>query len=167
MRPLPALVCALAAVSLFSFRPAHASGRLTADDYLNLLRIDLRAAKSKLVTEAMELSVAEARAFLPIYQKYDKTLSKLNAGRITQLRGFMSDYANIDDVRARELSRETFTFMRKRLELLEKTTRRIEKATSPRVAARFAQIENQLLMLVDVQLASDLPLVPRESVAAQ
>ncbi len=140
------------------------SDRLVPDDYLNLLRIDLRAAKSSVVTEALELTAEEARGFLPLYHEYDKTLAKLNTRRINQLREFAATYATIDDAGARAHTRLAFDFLHRRLDLLEKTTRRIERAVSPVVAARFAQIEEQLLMLIDVQLASELPLIPRDAV---
>jgi hypothetical protein len=88
----------------------------------------------------------------------------MNTQRINVIREFMEAYPNISDDKAREFSRRTFSFSRGRLELLEKYSRKLERATSPILAARFAQIENQLLMLVDVQLASDFPLVPRKEV---
>lgn len=140
------------------------SDRLVPDDYLNLLRIDLRATKAEVVTNAMELDEDEAKAFWPIYSEYDRELSKMNTQRINVIREFMEAYPNISDDKAREFSRRTFSFSRGRLELLEKYSRKLERATSPILAARFAQIENQLLMLVDVQLASDFPLVPRKEV---
>ncbi len=163
MRPLTPIICGAALFLLAPFASNAASDRLATDDYLNLLRIDLRAAKARLVVEAMELSEEEAEVVLPIYQRYDERLSKLNSERIGQLRRYTTQYASIDDARARAHSRETFSFLRKRLDLIEQTARRIEHATSPRVAARFAQIENQMLMLIDVQLASELPLVPRRT----
>ncbi|HEX9782116.1 MAG TPA: hypothetical protein VGA56_05195 [Opitutaceae bacterium] len=154
-------ICVAALFATVAPGQARSSERLRAEDYINLLRIDLRAAKAKLVVEALELTVDEASVFLPIYRQYDEVLSKLNTDRINQLRVFTENYAGIDDVRARSITQETFEFLHRRLELLEKYTRKVAKATSPRVAARFAQIENQLLMLIDVQLASDIPLVPR------
>jgi CO/xanthine dehydrogenase Mo-binding subunit len=160
--PTPRLLLVLATALLGETAAAvQASDRLEADDYINLLRIDLRAEKAKLVVEALELSVAEAEVFLPIYRRYDELLSKLNAERMNELRRFTARYATIDDAGARALTARSFAFSRKRLALLEKFTRRIEKATSPRVAARFAQIEQQLLMLLDVQIAAELPLVLR------
>ena len=141
--------------------------RLLPDDYLNLLRIDLRAAKASVVGEALELSAHEAEVFWPIYREYDGTLAKINSERISVLRDYTANYATFDDDKARDLSRRTFDFMRKRLDLLERYSRKIEKELSPTLAARFAQIESQMLMLVDVQLASDLPLIPRQAVLSQ
>ena len=145
----------------------QASERLVPDDYLNLLRIDLRATKAEVVTDAMELSAREAEVFWPLYQEYDESLSRLNAERINMIREFTANFSNIDNERAREFSRRSFEFSRRRMELLERYTRRIDKAMSPVLAARFAQVESQLLMIVDVQLASDFPLIPRQTVVSQ
>jgi hypothetical protein len=105
--------------------------------------------------------VAEADVFWPIYTEYDADLCRLNADRISLLREFAVCYAAIDDAKAAEMSRRTFEFMERRLDLLQKYSRRLARATTPLLAARFAQIENHLQMLVDVQLASEFPLVPR------
>jgi hypothetical protein len=163
MNPVKNL-CSIVLASLSAAAFGAGSERLVPDDYLNLLRIDLRATKAEVVTDAMELTEEEAKAFWPIYSEYDRELSKMNTQRINVIREFMEAYPNISDDTAREFSRRTFSFSRGRLELLEKYSRKLERATSPILAARFAQIENQLLMLVDVQLASDFPLVPRKEI---
>lgn len=167
MKLLRSILFAALSFALAGIVSGASSDRLVPDDYLNLLRIDLRATKAEVVTDAMELSEEEAEAFWPIYSEYDRALSKLNTARINVMREFMETYPNISEDKAREFSRRTFNFNRRRLELLEKYSRKLEKATSPILAARFAQIENQLLMLVDVQLASDFPLVPRKEGLSQ
>jgi len=157
-----AALCASTATTLLADSP-----RLTPDDYLNLLRIDLRVSKAEVMADAMELSAAESAAFWPVYRDYDAELSRLNADRINLFREFAECYASINEEKAAELSRRTFEFMHRRLELLQKYARKIAKATSPTVAARFAQVENHLQMLVDVQLASEFPLIPRHTDLAQ
>lgn len=157
-----------AALLLTAFsHTVRAAERLTPEDYINLLRIDLRAQKAEVVTNSLEMTEAEAKLFWPIYNDYNVTLTKLNAGRIAVLRDFATNYGSIDDAKARDLSRRTFEFTRKRLELLEKTSHRVEKVLSAAFAARFAQIENQLLLMVDLQLASEMPLVPRQTVVSR
>ena len=137
------------------------------EDYISLLRVDLRARKAQLVMESMELTVDEAGRFVAIYADYDKELSKINAERISVIRDFAAHFTNMEDPKARELLKKTFHLTRKRLDLLEKTARRVEKAFSGVLAARFAQIENQLLLMIDVQINSELPLIPREILIPQ
>jgi hypothetical protein len=167
MKTLVSLLCASALCASTATTGWADSPRLTPDDYLNLLRIDLRAIKAEVIADAMELSAEETTAFWRIYREYDADLSKLNAKRINLLREFAQCYAAIDEEKAAQLSERTFEFMQRRLDLLQKYSRKIAKATTPVVAARFAQIENHLQMLVDVQIASEFPLIPRRANLAQ
>lgn len=154
----------LTLLALLATAPLRAdSPRLTTEDYLNLLRVDMRASKVRAVAEAMELTPDESKAFWRIYHDYDAALSKLNTKRISLLREFAARYAEIDDAKAAELSERSFEFMQRRLDLLQKHSRRLAKVTSPTIAARFAQIEHHLQMVLDVQLASEFPLIPKSS----
>jgi hypothetical protein len=137
------------------------------EDYLNLLRVDLRAAKAEIVTNALELTPGELERFWPIYREYDAALVRLNEERVATLRDFAAHYASIDDAQAKDLTRRSLDFQRKRLDLLEKYYERVARAFNPATAARFLQLEHQLLTLVDVQIASELPLVPRQALISQ
>lgn len=46
-----------------------------------------------------------------------------------------------------------------RLDLLEKYHRKIENALSPIQAGQFLQIENQIGLLIDLAIASEMPVV--------
>jgi hypothetical protein len=167
MKTLASILTAVALCASTSASPTADSPRLTPDDYLNLLRIDLRATKAQVIADAMELTPTESEIFWRIYGEYDADLSRLNARRISLLREFAECYAAIDEEKAAQLSERTFEFMERRLDLLQKYSRKLAKSTSPVVAARFAQIENHLEMLVDVQIASEFPLIPRRADLAQ
>ncbi len=136
------------------------------EDYLNLLRLDLRATKAEIVTNALELTPEELERFWPIYREYDAALVRLNEDRAATLRDFAAHYASIDDSQAQDLTRRSLEFQHKRLDLLKKYYGRMAKAFNPATAARFLQLEHQLLMLVDVQIASELPLIPRQVLAS-
>jgi len=153
------IVCSSAVVSA---DPDNAP--IIKEDYVNLLRVDLRAAKAEIVTNSLELTSDELARFWPIYHEYNLTLARLNSERVATLRDYSAHYASIGDAQAAELTRRSFDFQHKRLALLEKYYERVAKAFNPATAARFVQIEHQLLMLVDVQIASELPLIPRQAI---
>jgi hypothetical protein len=169
MKPRTAfyLAAAMLFAPVFPTRGAPSSDRLLPEDYVNLLRIDLRASKAEVVAESLELTEAELAKFWPLYREYDERMSKLNVRRINVLRDFTENYASIDERKAREITRANFEFQRRRLTLLEKYSDKIARATSPLIAARFVQIESHLQLIVDVQLASDLPLIPREVIISR
>jgi hypothetical protein len=54
-------------------------------------------------------------------------------------------------------------YQKQRTELLEKAYEKIKTALGAVTAARFAQVENQLLLLIDLQIDSMLPVVGQGS----
>lgn len=143
--------------------PASASESVSSEDHISLLRLDLRARKAEIVLESMELTVDEAAKFVEIYSEYDRKLSALSVERIGVIRNLAEHFASMDDTMARDLRKTTIDLTRKRLDLLEKTAEKVDKALSSLLAVRFVQIENQLLLMIDVQIANELPLIPREA----
>src|SRR4051794_38769894 len=65
------------------------------------------------------------------------------------------------DEKATELANMRFQYEEKLLALKKKYFEKFSKALRPKLAARFFQIENQLLDVVDLQVASTLPVAER------
>jgi hypothetical protein len=61
--------------------------------------------------------------------------------------------------KAQELSDLALQLEADRVVLKQKYVERFRKALSPKIAARFLQVENQLLWLLDLQISSSLPVV--------
>ena len=60
--------------------------------YVELLRSDVRAQKVAFITELMEFTDAEDKAFWPIYREYDVELSKINDERVTGIEEYARNY---------------------------------------------------------------------------
>jgi Na+/phosphate symporter len=129
------------------------------DAYLELLRSDIRAEKVAIITEVMQLNEEEADLFWPIYRKYEVKLSKHFDERIELIRDYAQNYERMTDVKAKELARKVFSLEARRTRLKKKYYGRLERALSSTVAAQFFQLENQILLLIDLQIASELPLI--------
>ncbi len=63
------------------------------------------------------------------------------------------------DAKADELIQSAVSYRKQRAELLAKYYGRMKDALGAVTAARFAQIEDQLLLIIDLQIASSLPIV--------
>jgi hypothetical protein len=63
------------------------------------------------------------------------------------------------DEKADELIQNAVSYRKQRAELLAKYYGRVKEALGAVTAARFAQIEDQLLLIIDLQIASSLPIV--------
>jgi hypothetical protein len=129
------------------------------EEYIELLRSDVRSGKIALITEAMQLTPEEGEIFWPIYREYDLELNKLADRRIAMIKDFGQHWAAMTDEKAKEISKEFFDQQKDRVELREKYFKKIEKEMSATTAAKFVQIENQLGLLIDLQIASEIPLL--------
>jgi hypothetical protein len=143
--------------------PAPASPAQTQDQnlsaYVELLRSDVRSQKVAILTEMMNFSEAEDAAFWPIYREYDVELSKLNDERVGLIKEYASAYPNVTDEQADALARKALDINARRNALQTKYYERVKQALSAKTAARFLQVEHQLLLIIDLQIAAALPIV--------
>jgi len=131
--------------------------------YIELLRADVRQQKAEMVGEVMLLSAADAAKFWPIYEEYDNELAKLNDLRVANIKEYASSYDQMTDAKADELIQKAFSYRKQRSELLAKYYERVKQALGGIEAARFIQVEDQLLMIIDLQIDSALPVVGQGS----
>ncbi len=131
--------------------------------YIDLLREDVRQQKSEMMGSLMLLSAADATKFWPIYNEYDAELTKLNDLRVANIKEYARVYTEMTDDKADELIQASLAFQKQRSELLAKTYDQVKQALGGITAARFIQIEHQLLLIIDLQIASSLPIVGQGS----
>jgi len=129
------------------------------EQYLELLRSDLKTQKVALITEGMQMTDADSAIFWPIYRKYDAELTVLNDERIAVIKDFAQNFSTLTAVKAEELTTRTFAFFENRLKLQKTITKEIAKALNPIFAGKFMQIERQINTLMDFQIQSQIPLV--------
>jgi hypothetical protein len=127
--------------------------------YVELLRADVRAQKVAFLTELMALTETEDVQFWPIYREYDVQLSALNDERVSMIRRYAATEGAVTDAQADAIGATAIDIDRRRTALLEKYYTRVRAEVSPRAALRFLQVEHQLLLLIDLQIASLLPVV--------
>jgi len=126
-----------------------------------LLRSDIRTKKMTLIAERMEFSGKEADAFWPIYRKYDVELAAINDKKIALLKEYLQSHKTLDDVKAKEIAQGVFDVDQRTLDLRKKYFEELSGAVSPKTAARFLQIERRIQQLVDVQIASQFPVIKK------
>ena len=131
--------------------------------YIDLLRKDVRQQKAEIMGAVMVLSADDATKFWPIYSEYDVELTKLNNQRVENIEEYARTYNQMTDEKADELIQKSLAYQKQRAELLAKTYDRVKQAVGAVTAARFAQIEHQLLLIIDLQIASSLPVVGQGS----
>jgi len=132
-------------------------------EYISLMRADVRQQKAEMMGAVMLLSAEDATKFWPIYSEYDAALSKLNDQRVANIKEYARTYTQMTDEKADELIRNALAYRKQRSELLANTYERVKKTLGAITAARFVQVEDQLLSIIDLQIASQLPIVGQGS----
>jgi hypothetical protein len=127
------------------------------DAYIKLLRKDVRSQKSEVMSEGMQLDTDQAAKFWPIYRDYDAELSKVNDLRIANIKEYADSYNQMTDAKADELIHSAMAYQKQRAELLAKYYERMKQETGAVTAARFVQVEYQMLLIIDLQILSSLP----------
>ena len=126
--------------------------------YAELLRSDVRTQKVAIITEVMGFTEAEDAAFWPIYREYDTEMAKLGDERVAMIAEYADNYSNMTDAVADRLATKAIELEGKRQAVKAKCYERVKTALSPRTAMRFLQVEQQLLLLIDLQIAASLPI---------
>lgn len=131
--------------------------------YIGLLRTNVRQQKAEIMGSVMQLSAADAAKFWPIYEQYDAELAKLNDQRVANIQDYANAYDNMTDEKADELIQKALSYRKQRSELLAKYYGQVKQALGGITAARFVQVEDQLLLIIDLQIDSSLPVVGQSS----
>ena len=127
--------------------------------YVELLRKDLKKDKVAILTELMQLSPEESAKFWPVYNEYDKALTKLADERISFIRMYAANLGSLTDAKAMQIATGLLDLEGRRNQLKKEYLQRMSQTVSVKQAVRFVQIENQIEKLVDLQIAASLPIV--------
>jgi hypothetical protein len=131
------------------------------DSFIELLRSDVKTEKKAIITEAMQFSDQEAAAFWPVYRNFEFELDKLGDAKLALIKAYAENYDTMTDAKAKELVDKTFKFQEQRLSVKKKYFNEFSKVLSPTTAAKFMQLDNQMQLLIDLQIATELPLAKK------
>jgi hypothetical protein len=140
-------------------KPAPTTKELNIKEYVELLRANVRQEKSEMMGAVMQLSADDAAKFWPIYAEYDAELTKVNNLRVANIEEYAKSYNNMTDAKADELAQNAMQFHKQRSELLATYYGKFKDSLGAVTAARFLQVESQLLNIIDLQIAASLPVV--------
>lgn len=126
--------------------------------YIELLKSDVKTGKKEIITEVMEFTDEQSEAFWPIYNEFENKLEKIADKRMANIKDFAANYDMMTDKKADGLVKNAFNFLKDRQSLNKKYYKKISKALTPTVAAKFIQVEHAIQLLLDIGIAANLPL---------
>lgn len=135
------------------------SRELNTQAYTQLLRTDLRLKKEQIIKETMQLNEQQAAAFWPIYHEYEAEQSKLGDEKLAIIVDYAQNFLTMTNEKADQLVQSVMQLDEKRMALREKYYGILKKSLPAILVVRFFQVENQIQLLVDLQIAANLPII--------
>lgn len=129
--------------------------------YVELLRSNLRDNQRNVVAAVMQFSDEEALKFWPIYNQYESELNKLGVLRLKLLEDYVANYNKLNNATAENLVQRSLALEARRNALQRKYYEKFSAALSPVTAGRFYQVQRQIQLLLDLQVASMLPIASK------
>ena len=158
MRKTIVSLCLLVGMSVVALQ---AQTEISTNALIELIRSDVRTQKVAIIGQAMNFAEGQDEKFWPIYKEYDAELVKLGDSYVAILKDYAKNYESMTEEKAAQLTQATLNIHQKRLDLKTKYHKRLAIEMSPIVAARFLQIDNQLGIIIDLQIASEVPLIKK------
>ena len=133
-------------------------GSPSVDEEIAMLRSDLRSNRKQVVAANMKLSATEAEKFWPIYEQYINELVKINDAKYALIKEYLQN-TNMTEEQADSLAKRWVDVDGSVVQLRLKYIPIFRRALSAKGTAMFFQIDRRVQMMIDLQLASSIPLI--------
>jgi len=135
------------------------SRELNDQAYIRLLRTDLKAKREQIVKEAMQLNDQQSAALWPIYREYSAEQTKLGDEKLAIVNDYAQNFLAMSNEKADQLAQKVMALEDQRIALRRKYYELMKKALPTVLVVEFFQVENQIQLIVDLQIASNLPII--------
>jgi len=126
---------------------------------LALLRRDLRSEKKKLIAMNVPLTDVEATKFWPVYDAYAADMSKHYDQFYVIIKEYAANQKTLTDEHAIDMIKRWSAVQVQLAQTRQKYVPLVGKVITGKKAALFFQIDRRLYELMDLQVASEVPLV--------
>jgi hypothetical protein len=129
------------------------------DANIDLMRQDIRAERKKIIAANMPLTETEATKFWPLYDRYIGETIKVNDVRFALIKEYAQNYQSMTDAQAQSYIKRWIALDQDNTQLRLKFIPDFEKVISPKKTALFFQLDRRVAMMIELQLAQQVPLV--------
>lgn len=135
------------------------NSKATIDQDVSLLRQDLRSKKKQLIAANLKLTDAESEKFWPVYDQYTADLKKLGDQKYALIKEYAQGYGTLTNDQALSLINKSLALDDQLVQLRIKYVPIFNKVLPGTKVATFFQMDRRISTLLDLQLASEIPLV--------
>jgi Spy/CpxP family protein refolding chaperone len=129
---------------------------------IKLLRQDIRSDKKQLVAANLTLTDAEATKFWPVYDQYAAEMTKIGDQRYALIKEYAQNFGSLTDAQAKSLIDRSLALDEAVAQLRIKYVPIVNAVLPGTKTATFFQIDRRISNLIDLQLATQIPLVQQQ-----
>ena len=128
-------------------------------DMLEMIKRDIDAERRTILAEAMSIPLESETAFWHMYNDMEQELDLLTDKRAKNIEMFADNYENVTEDVADALVKTSFEILAGRTKIYKTYYKKASKIIPKKDAARFIQLLQQIQLLLDIQVAAELPLI--------
>lgn len=131
------------------------------DQDIALLRKDIRSGRKQLIAANLKLTDDQATKFWPIYEQYSSEQTKIGDQKTALIKEYADQWntGTMTDAQASSLIQRSLAADEQVAQLRSKYAPIFSKAVPGKVVATFFQLDRRIQGLIDIQLASQIPLI--------
>ena len=129
------------------------------DRAVQLTRSAIQAERQAILATNLELSEKERVIFWPLYEEYRKALESAVNTRVDLLNQYFASYETFTDQEATALLDKHIAWEKEILKVRSTYAKKMGKKLPGKTVARFFQIENKMDIIVEYELAGEIPLI--------
>jgi hypothetical protein len=133
------------------------------DQDIQLLRQDIRSKKKQMIAANLTLTDAEAIKFWPIYDQYAAEMTHIGDQKYALIKEYAKGFGSLTDAQAKSLLNRSLALDEATAQLRIKYVPIVSQVLPGTKTATFFQIDRRLSTLIDLQLASQIPLVQQQN----
>ena len=139
----------------------EASARAVVDKehQLALMRQNIQSVRKKIIGDNLDLTVAEAAKFWPVYEEYSTDFGKIDEDRSVIVKEYADAFGSVTEEQADNLIRRWLDTDIAAAQLRQKYVPIFRAVLSGKKAATFFQLDRHVSMMIDVEIMSQIPLV--------
>jgi len=133
------------------------------DQDIKLLREDIRSRKKQLIAANLKLTPDQAAKFWPLYDQYSAELSRIGDQQTALIREYADQWGTMTNDQASSLAKRSIAMDEQITQLRAKYLSIFSQAVPGQVVATFFQLDRRFHALLEIQMASQIPLVQEQN----
>jgi hypothetical protein len=139
----------------------------TIDSTIAVVRANMKADRTTLITTGMNFNDKDGAAFWPIYQQYEYERSRLDDRRAVVIKEYTKKYPTLTDAEAKAMAEEMLDCESRQAELKKKYYKKFNRVLPALTVTKFFQLDRRVDLLMDMNVESSLPPLTQAQYAPQ